>query len=87
MNLLMFHSLFDWVAGLVSVGVCENVTQEKRHNQGGMKVIYIFNFDLTPLHVCHLLTKVRIYDEINSEPSGGTLETVFHSLNDRYAQD
>lgn len=29
------------------------------------------------------IKEVRIYDEINSAPSGGTLETVFHTLADR----
>lgn len=30
-----------------------------------------------------VLTTINFYDEINSSPSGGTLATVFHSLNNR----
>jgi len=33
------------------------------------------------------LTTINYYDEIKSEPSGGTLETVFHSLADRVQYD
>lgn len=30
------------------------------------------------------LTEIKLYDEIVAAPSGGTLETVFHSLENRY---
>ena len=33
------------------------------------------------------LSSINFYDEIKSDPSGGTLETVFHSLGDRLQYD
>jgi short subunit dehydrogenase-like uncharacterized protein len=79
----------DWVRKMID-------KYDEAAKKSGAKIVHFCGHDCVPWDLAvsecarilkkesdEELTKVEIFDEANSGPSGGTLATVFHSLEDR----